>query len=134
MLARRGPRLAFAACVAGPKVGWVADRIAGSSFDGHPVRAWSLEPGPDRLTFEGAGLDDGPVDLDDARRTLLALGDEGRPVTVRMDGPPRRHILVETGPVAGFGWTGLRRGGSGAVEPSAPVVRVFSASAPSTPI
>lgn len=123
-----GRREVFAARVAGAKVGWVADRIAGSSFDDHPVRAWSLEPGPDRLTFEGAGLDDGPVDLDDARRALLALGEERRPVTVRMDGPPQRRILVETGPVPGFGWTTLRRGGRRAVEPSAPAVRAGGAS------
>jgi len=118
-----GRREVFAARVAGAKVGWVADRIAGSAFDGHPVRAWSLDGGRDRLMFEAAGLDDDPVDLDDARRTLLALGGEGRPVTVRMDGPPRRRILVETGPVAGFGWTTLRRGAVPAAEPSAPAVR-----------
>ncbi|MCA1844043.1 MAG: alpha-mannosidase, partial [Actinobacteria bacterium] len=33
----------FAARVAGPKTGWVADRIAGSAFDGRPVAAWSIE-------------------------------------------------------------------------------------------
>src|SRR5581483_5467774 len=33
----------FAARVAGDKVGWVADRFGGSSFDGRPVRAWTLD-------------------------------------------------------------------------------------------
>jgi len=122
-----GRREVFAARVAGAKVGWVADRITGSSFDGHRARAWSLDGARD-LKIEAAGLDDEPVDLDDARRALLGLGEEGRPVTVRMDGPPRRRILVETGPVAGFGWTTLRRGGDRTVEPSAPAVRAGGAS------
>jgi len=134
----------FAARVAGPKVGWVAGRIGASTFDGHPVRAWSLDRGTDgeagpecRLRFEAAGLDDEAVDLAGARDALLALGGEARPVTVRMDGPPRRRVLVETGPVLGFGWTVLRRavlapgsGGGGRIggtadpaEPSAVAVQ-----------
>jgi mannosylglycerate hydrolase len=139
----------FVARVAGTKVGWVADRIAGTTFDGRPVRAWSLEPGPEdaqtvpgvdpgpgepdgaqdvgatTMTFRAAGLDDSPLDLDEARDALLALGRAGRPVTVRMEGPPRRRILAETGPVPGYGWTTLRRteAGTGG-EPAAIPVRV----------
>jgi hypothetical protein len=120
---------AFVARVVGSKVGWVADRMAGTTFDGRPVRTWSLEPGPKdaptTMTFQAAGLDDAPLDLDEARDALLALGRAGRPVTVRMEGPPRRRILVETGPVPGYGWTTLRRppaGGGG--EASAMPVRV----------
>ncbi|HEY4408554.1 MAG TPA: hypothetical protein VGO87_01625, partial [Acidimicrobiia bacterium] len=116
----------FTARVAGPKVGWVADRITGSSFDGHPVRAWSLETGPGGercLCFEAAGLDDKPVDLAGARDALLALGREGTAMTVRMEGPPRRRVLVETGPVLGFGWTVLRRGVP--AEPAAIAVQAF---------
>jgi mannosylglycerate hydrolase len=100
----------FAARVAGPKVGWVADRISGSAFDGRAVRAWSLDPGAEPcLRFVAAGPDDVAVPLDDARTTLLELGRSGTPLTVRMDGPLERRILVETGPVPGYGWTTLRR-------------------------
>jgi mannosylglycerate hydrolase len=129
----------FGARVAGEKVGWVADRIAGSTFDGRPVRVWSLDPRPSGgeaeavaagwcLSFEGAGPDDTPVNLDDARDALLALGSSGAEVTVRMDGPLRRRILFESGPVPGFGWTALHRspggadGGTG--EPSGIPVRI----------
>ncbi|MCA1841974.1 MAG: hypothetical protein LC792_02040, partial [Actinobacteria bacterium] len=118
--------------VAGPKTGWVADRIAGSAFDGRPVAAWSIEepsggeggPGPS-LLFEAAGPDDVPVDLGEARKRLLALGQNGGAVTVRMVGPFRRRFLVETGPVAGFGWTTFRRAGDGETgsEPGAIAVR-----------
>jgi hypothetical protein len=122
----------FAARVAGPKVGWVADRIAGSTFDGRPVRAWSLDrPSTDDpargrcLRFEAAGTDEAPVDLEEARAALLALGRDGVPVTVRMDGPLRRRVLVETGPVPGYGWTVLGRGAADAgAEPSAIPVRI----------
>jgi hypothetical protein len=129
----------FAARVAGEKVGWVADRIAGSTFDGRPVRVWSLDPVPPAgdpdavaarwyLHFEAAGPDDTAVNLDDARDALLALGSAGADVTVRMDGPLRRRILLESGPVPGYGWTTLHRppGGAdgGTAEPSAIPVRI----------
>jgi alpha-mannosidase len=125
----------FAARVAGEKVGWVADRIDGPSFDGRPVRHWSLDDEPadaggDRepcLRFEAAGPDDAPVGLDDARRALLELGRAGPPVTIRMDGPVQRRVLVETGPVPGYGWTTLRRPPVSAYdggEPSGIPVRV----------
>jgi len=112
----------FAATVAGPKVGWVADRMSGSAFDGRPVRAWRRD-GPAGLHLEAAGLDDAAVDLADARAVLLALGGDGAPaVTVRLDGPPQRRILLETGPVPGYGWAVLRRAGTGGIEPAAPAV------------
>ena len=103
----------FAARVAGSKVGWVADRIAGSTFDGQPIRAWSVESGPGRvLHFEAAGPDEAAVELKEARQVLLTFGQDGLPVDVRMQGPPQRRILVETGPVAGYGWTTLIPTGS----------------------
>ena len=138
-----GSEEVFAARVAGEKVGWVADRIDGGTFDGRPVGHWSLdtEPGDSGgenepcLRFEAAGPDGPPVGLDDARRALLDLGRAGGPVTVRMDGPVRRRVLVETGPVPGYGWTTLRRplaaDADGEVrdvdgEPSGIPVRVFA--------
>jgi mannosylglycerate hydrolase len=101
----------FAARVAGIKVGWVADRMVGSTFDGHPVRHWELESdGPEPcLRFTAAGPDDKAVDLSGARAALLELGRGGTPVAVRLDGAAQRRVLVETGPVPGFGWTPLRR-------------------------
>ena len=115
----------FAARVAGSKVGWVAERIAGPTFDGQAVRAWSLDSGP-CLRFEAAGLDDTPVDLAEARAALLDLGREGAAVTVRMDGPTRRRLLFETGPVPGFGWATLRRADGPSAEPAAMAVRVHA--------
>ena len=120
----------FAARVGGPKVGWVADRIVGSTFDGQPVEAWSLTHDPDPLLhFEAAGLDAPAVDLEQARAALLAVGQDDLPVTVRMQGPPQRRILVETGPVLGFGWTTLRRSPHrpGEGEPAAIGVEVSTA-------
>lgn len=104
----------FAARVAGPKVGWVADRIVGATFDGRAVRAWSLDraaaSGADAtLLFEAAGPDDEAVALGDARDALLELGRHGRTVAVRMQGPEQRRMLIETGPVRGFGWARLQR-------------------------
>jgi alpha-mannosidase len=116
----------FAARVAGTKVRWVADRIRGEAFDGQPVGSWCFEPGPDRLLrFEAAGPDEAPIDLNEARDTLLALGRDGLPATVRLLGPPRSRMLIETGPVAGYGWTTLRRLDSPAEpEPAATPVQV----------
>ena len=118
----------FAARVAGAKVGWVADRIVGSTFDGYSVRHWELEA--DRaepcLRFTAAGPDDKAVDVSDARAALLELGRAGTPVAVRLDGAAQRRILVETGPVPGYGWTTLRRPirNETGDEPSAIAVRI----------
>ena len=118
----------FAARVAGTKVGWVADRMVGSTFDGHPVRHWELEAdGPELcLRFTAAGPDDKSADLSDARAALLELGRARTPVAVRLDGPARRRVLVETGPVPGYGWTTLRRRRREEIgdEPSAIPVRI----------
>ena len=128
----------FAARVAGDKVGWVADRIDGASFDGRPVRGWSLGPpyagdpaAPATLLFEAAGPDDELVDLHEARKALLGLGESGRPVTVRMQGESLRRVLLETGPVAGFGWVALRRPAEpdASVEPAGLAVRVSATDA-----
>ncbi|HEV7864140.1 MAG TPA: glycoside hydrolase family 38 C-terminal domain-containing protein, partial [Acidimicrobiia bacterium] len=126
----------FAAQVSGAKVGWVADRIIGSAFDGRPVRSWAVERavatgGVTRLRFEAAGPDDVPVDVGDARRALLDLGREEVTVAVHMEGPLRRTVLVETGPVLGYGWTTLipaappaASGASWPTEPAGIPVRV----------
>jgi mannosylglycerate hydrolase len=109
----------FAAQVAGSKVGWVADRIAGSTFDGRRIRAWSVDPGTERLVrFEEAAPGEPAVDLAEARGMLVTFGQDALPVAVRMQGAPQHRILVETGPVAGYGWTTLRRRRSRA-EPEA---------------
>ena len=101
----------FAAQVAGAKVGWVADRIEGCMFDGHPVRRWSVNLEPERLLqFEAAGPGEAAVELAEARDTLRGFGRDSHPVAVRMQGPAQRRILVETGPVVGYGWTTLRPG------------------------
>ena len=101
----------FAARVAGAKVGWVADRIEGCMFDGHPVRRWSVNLEPERLLqFEAAGPGEAAVELAEARDTLRGFGRDSHPVAVRMQGPAQRRILVETGPVVGYGWTTLRPG------------------------
>jgi hypothetical protein len=100
----------FAARVAGSKVSWVADRMNAAAFDGQPISAWSFEPGPERLLrLEAAGPNEVTVDLGEARHTLSALRRDGLPVTVRVLGPPRYRMLIPTGPVAGYGWTTLRR-------------------------
>jgi hypothetical protein len=119
----------FAARVSGTKVGWVADRIVGSTFDGHPVRHWELTGDePERcLRFTAAGPDDKPVDLGNARAALLELGRAGSSsVSVRLDGPLQRSVLVETGPVPGYGWASLRRppGNGTGDEPSGIPVRI----------
>ncbi|HEV7534482.1 MAG TPA: glycoside hydrolase family 38 C-terminal domain-containing protein, partial [Acidimicrobiia bacterium] len=126
LLGMGGREEAFVARVAGTKVGWVADRIVGSTFDGQPVGAWSvLDEDATIFSLLAAGPDDAPVDLHEAREALLALGRAGRPVTVRMEGAPRRRILVETGPVAGYGWATLRRApAGGGRRPAAIPVRV----------
>jgi alpha-mannosidase len=119
----------FAARVAGAKVGWIVERITDRSFDGHPVRDWATstdERGEACLRFTAAGPDDEATDLGPARDGLVDLGRGGAPITVRLQGPPRRTVLVETGPVPGYGWTTLRRPTTpeAAAEPGAIPVRV----------
>ncbi|MGH8975287.1 MAG: alpha-mannosidase, partial [Acidimicrobiia bacterium] len=109
-------REVFAATVAGNKVGWVLDRVGDGTFDGRPVRSYAIAPGEVTLRVgTPATALAGVVDH------LRAAAAGGAPVTVRATEGPRRRVLLDTGDVAGLGWTARRR--QAPVEPL-PAVRV----------
>jgi hypothetical protein len=94
-------REVFAATVAGTKVGWVLDRIGERTFDGRPVRSYAIAPGEVTLRVGTP-----PTALDGVVDHLRAAAAGGAPVTVRATEGPRRRVLLDTGEVAGLGWTG----------------------------
>ena len=56
------------------------------------------------MTFHAAGPDESPIDLEDLREELLALGEQGATIRFRQVLAPTREVLVASTPVPGFGW------------------------------
>jgi mannosylglycerate hydrolase len=101
----------FSTVVTGQKVRWVLEMMRGPEFAGARVtRIDRREVAPDEweYTFVAAGPGDPPLDLEDAREELLALGEGGATVRFRQVLAPSREVLVQSTPVAGFGWRTLR--------------------------
>ena len=101
----------FLAKVAGRKLLWVLDMARGQEFGGRPVASWELAPATDgtghEVTVVAGPTGSSGVDVADLRQALSELAAGEGPVTVRMREGRRRQVLVETGPVPGFGWTTL---------------------------
>jgi alpha-mannosidase len=101
----------FSTVVTGQKVRWVLEMMRGPEFAGARVtRIDRQEVAPDEweFTFVAAGPGDPPLDLEDAREELLALGEGGATIRFRQVLAPSREVLIQSTPVAGFGWRTLR--------------------------
>jgi mannosylglycerate hydrolase len=101
----------FSARVSGRKLLWVLDMARGREFGGRPVASWDLAPALDgsghEVTIVAAPRGFDGSDVAALRQALSDLVAGEEPVRVRMREGPRRHVLVETGSVPGFGWTTL---------------------------
>jgi hypothetical protein len=101
----------FFAKAAGRKLLWVLDMARGREFGGRSVASWDMAPATDgagpEVTVVAAPRGAEGVDVAGLREALSGLAAGEEPVTVRMREGRRRRVLVETGPVPGFGWTTL---------------------------
>ena len=108
-LLRIDRRVAFDTVVAGRKLLWVLDMLRGREFGGRRIRSWQLAAAAvgHQLTMQAAWPGEDGVDLAELRRRLAALAETAEPVAVRCVEGPFRRMLIETGPIEGFGWTTL---------------------------
>ncbi len=99
----------FQTMVTGQKVRWVLDLMRASEFAGRQIHAYAVTPVPsttdqhDILLIEARG-DDERIDLTKLKEQMLALGEAGHTMSLRMQVAPVRHVLFDTGEIEGFGW------------------------------
>ncbi len=104
---------AYTAMVTGTKVRWVLDLVRGTEFAGRTITAFTItEPDRDEgrydIALHEAGPGDTPQDLGAVRERLLALGEAGATVRLRLVAAPLRRVLFDTGEIPGFGWSTFR--------------------------
>jgi mannosylglycerate hydrolase len=100
----------FQTMVTGQKVRWVLDMMRATEFYGRQIHAYEVTPVPstddqhDILLIEARG-DDARIDLTELKEQMLALGEAGHTMSLRLQVAPVRHVLFDTGAVDGFGWS-----------------------------
>jgi len=101
----------FSTVVTGQKVRWVLEMMRGPQLAGVNItRVDRRELALDDWEFSFVAADPGdPVlDLEETREELLALGEKGATIRFHLALTPSRELLIQTTPVAGFGWRTLR--------------------------
>jgi mannosylglycerate hydrolase len=99
----------FQTMVMGQKVRWVLDMMRGTEFAGRQIRAFEILPAGDEgdryeiVLHEAQGAD-AHVDLAELKEKMLALGESGHAMSIRVNVAPVRRVLFDTGEVEGFGW------------------------------
>jgi len=98
----------FSATVSGRKVRWVLDLMRGSEIAGTHIARIEREEHTDgsvELRFHGAQPGETGADLEAARDEILALGEAGTTVRVRVVLAPVREVVFAADNVPGFGWS-----------------------------
>jgi hypothetical protein len=95
--------------VTGQKVRWVLDLMRGTEFAGRQITSYEIVETPEfhDVVLQEAGPGESRRDLTALKAEMLALGDTGRSMRFRLLITPHRHVLFDSGPVEGFGWTAL---------------------------
>ena len=100
----------FQTMVTGQKVRWVLDLMRASEFAGRQIHAYEVTPVPnttdqhDILLIEARGTD-ARIDLTELKEQMLALGEAGHTMSLKLEVAPVRHVLFDTGVIEGFGWS-----------------------------
>ena len=97
----------FAAVVTGQKVRWVLELMRGSEFAAARIAEITrreVAAGEWEYVLRAAGPGEAPIDLEETREELLALGEQGATIRFRQVLAPARSILFAADPVPGFGW------------------------------
>jgi mannosylglycerate hydrolase len=100
----------YATMVTGQKVRWVLDLMRGTEFAGRQVTSYEVIERDSfaEIVLQQAGPGEPHCDLAELKAQMVALGDAGRTMKLRLLVAPLRRVLFDAGPVAGFGWTCLR--------------------------
>jgi mannosylglycerate hydrolase len=116
----------FQTMVTGQKVRWVLDLMRASEFAGRQIHAYEVTPVPgttdqhDILLIEARGTD-ARIDLTELKEQMLALGEAGQTMSLKLQAAPVRHVLFDTGEIDGFGWSCFTAA-EGEAPSAAPVV------------
>jgi alpha-mannosidase len=92
--------------VTGQKVRWVLDLMRGTEFAGRQVAAYELrkEGEVHDVVLREAGVGEDRCDLAELKQEMLALGEQGATMQLRLIIAPVRHVVFDAGPIDGFGW------------------------------
>jgi alpha-mannosidase len=99
----------FQTMVMGQKVRWVLDMMRGTEFAGRQIRAFEVLPAGDQgdryeiVLHEAQGAD-AKADLAELKERMLALGESGHAMSIRVNVAPVRRVLFDAGELDGFGW------------------------------
>lgn len=109
VVAERGGE-GWAATATGDEVRSLLDLMRGTEFVGRRIGSFELHAGEGRheATLHEARPGEPSVDLGSLREELLRVSRTGDTVRARLFVTPLRTVLVDTGEVAGYGWTTLR--------------------------
>jgi alpha-mannosidase len=93
--------------VTGQKVRWVLDLMRGTEFAGRQVAAYDIEANGDvhDVVLREARVGEARCDLTELKEQMLALGEQDATMQLRLVIAPVRHLLFDSGPVDGFGWS-----------------------------
>jgi 2-O-(6-phospho-alpha-D-mannosyl)-D-glycerate hydrolase len=97
----------FATVVTGQKVRWVLELMRGPEFAGTRIARIDrehAENGEWEFTFHAARPGVAPLDLEETRDELLALGEAGATVRFRVVLAPAREFVFAPDTLSGFGW------------------------------
>jgi mannosylglycerate hydrolase len=101
----------FATVVTGQKVRWVLELLRGTEFAAARIAAVTrrqLDVDDWEYELRAARPGEEPIDLEETREELLALGEGGATIRFRQILAPARSIVFAPGPVPGFGWRTYR--------------------------
>ncbi len=99
---RDDDRDGFQTMVTGQKVRWVLDLMRASEFAGRQIHAYEVTPVPstsdqhDILLVEARGSD-ARIDLTDLKEHMLALGEAGHTMSLKLQAAPVRHVALRHG-------------------------------------
>lgn len=101
---------AFATSVTGTQIRWVTEMMRGHEFAGTHIGRVELDHAGDTVDVRcfGASPDDGPMDLEELRDELHALGDQGAAFRLAVMRAPVREVVANVAAVPGFGWRTFR--------------------------
>ncbi|MDQ1434087.1 MAG: 2-O-(6-phospho-alpha-D-mannosyl)-D-glycerate hydrolase, partial [Actinomycetota bacterium] len=100
----------FHTMVTGQKVRWVLDLMRASEFAGRQIHSYEVtdvdgaHEQHDVVLHEARGAAE-RIDLTELKEQILAFGEAGHTVRLRLLVAPVRHVVFETGPIEGFGWS-----------------------------
>ncbi len=98
--------LGFSTTVTPDQTSQLTDMMRGPELAGTRVGSYDLDQSADPITLTcvGAGPGEAVVDLDDLKDELIALGDAGRTIAVRVMRAPTRDVIARVASIPGFGW------------------------------